>query len=196
MFMLKKIGFSVVLLFFCVITVAAQNKIEREHRILKSQFPEISYTKELLGNDIKKIKYYKEIGAQEVVYRAKFKKVKLQYQMQYSANGDLQNIGFRIKQVDFPFEAFTAINNQLVESFDQFKIRRMYQQYPVKSKEDEDTVYKSAFMNLMVPNMEYKLLVKGKKDNKKVYKEYWFSATGKLIKTRNMLPANFDRVLY
>lgn len=196
MFRLKKIGFSVVLFFFCVITIVAQNKIEREHRILKSQFPEVLYTKEKLGDDVKKIKYYKEVGLQEVVYTTKFKKVKLHYHMQYSNNGDLQNIGFRIKQVDFPFEAFTAINNQLVYSYDKFKIIRMYQQYPVESREDEASVLKSAFMNLMEPNMQYRLIVKGRKDGKKVLKEFWFTASGSFVKERNMLPANFDRVLY
>lgn len=196
MYKFKKVSFSAVVFLFCSIVVNAQSKIEREHRILKSQFPDISYKKETLGEDVKKIKYYKEVGTKEVVYSTKFKKAKLHYQMQYSTEGDLQNIAFRVKQVDFPFEVFTAINSQLADFFDRYRITRMYQQYPILSKDKETSVLKNAFMNLMVPNMEYKLLVKGKKDDKKVLKEFWFTASGVFVKERNMLPVNFDRALY
>ncbi|MGJ8658830.1 MAG: hypothetical protein ACSHWV_03180 [Cellulophaga fucicola] len=196
MFRLKKIGFSIVLFFFCVITTVAQNKIEREHRILKSQFPEIRYAKETLGDNVKKIKYYKEVGTENVVFTAKFKKVKLHYQMQYSSEGDLQNIGFRVKELDFPAEVLLNIKSQFNSSLENYKIRRMYQQYPVTSKEVEESVFKSAFQNLITSSIEYKFVVKGKKDGDKVYKEFWFNADGALLRTRNMLPANFDRVLY
>ncbi|WP_435315332.1 hypothetical protein [Cellulophaga fucicola] len=196
MFRLKKIGFSIVLFFFCVITTVAQNKIEREHRILKSQFPEIRYAKETLGDNVKKIKYYKEVGTENVVFTAKFKKVKLHYQMQYSSEGDLQNIGFRVEELDFPAEVLLNIKSQFNSSLENYKIRRMYQQYPVTSKEVEESVFKSAFQNLITSSIEYKFVVKGKKDGDKVYKEFWFNADGALLRTRNMLPANFDRVLY
>ncbi|SFW59803.1 hypothetical protein [Cellulophaga fucicola] len=196
MFRLKKIGFSIVLFFFCVITTVAQNKIEREHRILKSQFPEIRYAKETLGDNVKKIKYYKEVGTENVVFTAKFKKVKLHYQMQYSSEGDLQNIGFRVEELDFPAEVLLNIKSQFNSSLENYKIRRMYQQYPVTSKEDEESVFKSAFQNLITSSIEYKFVVKGKKDGDKVYKEFWFNADGALLRARNMLPANFDRVLY
>ena len=196
MLRLKKIGFSVVLFFFCVITTVAQNKIEREHRILKSQFPEIGYTKETLGDNVKKIKYYKEVGTEDVVFTAKFKKVKLRYQMQYSNEGDLQNIGFRVEELDFPAEVLLNIKSQFNSSLENYKIRRMYQQYPVASKEEEASVFKSAFQNLITSSIAYKFVVKGKKDGDKVYKEFWFNSDGVLLRTRNMLPANFDRVLY
>lgn len=196
MFRLKKIGFSIVLFFFCVITTVAQNKIEREHRILKSQFPEIRYAKETLGDNVKKIKYYKEVGTENVVFTVKFKKVKLHYQMQYSNEGDLQNIGFRVEELDFPAEVLLNIKSQFNSSLENYKIRRMYQQYPVTSKEVEESVFKSAFQNLITSSIEYKFVVKGKKDGDKVYKEFWFNADGGLLRTRNMLPANFDRVLY
>lgn len=174
----------------------SQERVEREHRILKSQFPPIAYPKDALGDNVKKLRYYKEVAADHIVYSTKFKKDRLHYQMKYTKEGELQSVAFFINEIDVPTDVYAQIVTFMDASFDEWKLMKMAQLYPVETKDLEAQAYKNAFQNLMVPNVRYKLEVKGKKDSKREQMEFWFTATGSLLSSRDALPANFDRVLY
>ncbi len=184
-----------IFLFFCA-TAFSQEKLEREYRILKSQFPDIAYYENKLGDGIKKTRYYKEVSATETLFTAKFKKDRLQYQMIYTKEGKLQSIQFSIKKVDVPMDAYENMEKQLNTLFDKWKLLKMNQVYSIKSKETEEETFKNAFQNLMLPSIGYKLIVKGKKAGQRIQKEFWFNARGEIVFNRDMLPANYDRVLY
>lgn len=191
--------FSLVFTFilFYVITASAQKNYEREHRILRSQFPEkaLGYVQEKMG-DAKRIKFYKEIDSAKVSYEAKFKKDRLWYGMEFDTEGSLEEIEFMIKPVDIPDDSFTKINAYLDQRFKKRRVRRMYQKYPVSMEESTETTVSNAFQNLLLPSIKYEFIVSGKKESTYEQYEFLFDAEGNFEKMRKSLPPNYDHVLY
>ncbi|MFS4445653.1 hypothetical protein [Maribacter sp. 2307UL18-2] len=175
----------------------AQNKYEREYRIRKSQFPEkaLHYISEKL-EDAKRIRFYKETDSAKTSYEAKFKKDRLWYSVEFSEKGALEDIEILIKPVDIPNESFSRIETYLTRSFLKYRIRRLQQQYPITSEEPAETTVKNAFQNLMLPSINYELIVSGKKEKAFEQFEILFDADGNFIAIRKSLPPNYDHVLY
>ncbi|MBM1104812.1 hypothetical protein JQC67_01555 [Aurantibacter crassamenti] len=191
---------SVLFLFLVFATCAvsfAQDKIERQHRIKKSQFPaEAIQTLTENSSDIKRLKFYQEIDTTQKIYTAKFKKSRLFYEMDFDKNGAFSSAAFAIKQVDIPEDSFQKMANYLSQTFEKVKTRKMFQLYHTNSEESVETIIKNSFQNLMVPNMYYEFIVRGFKNSKKADYEVLFDADGKLVRLKESLPANYDRVLY
>lgn len=178
-------------------TSIAQVKVERQHRIKKTQFPQVAheFMKEKL-KDLKNIRFYKETDTSKVSYEAKFKKDKLFYGLGFDEYGKLQDIVIIIKYLDIPKETWTNITLVLEEKFNKYKVRQMQQQYPVTSSQNIDITLKNAFQNLMIPSINYELLVSGKIDDERMDYELLFSANGDFVRMKESLPANYDHVLY
>lgn len=169
----------------------SQTKLEREHRIKKSQFPAVDIDKLPLENT-KHIRYYREVDTSKITYTLKFKKGKMHYHINYNEKGALQNTGFMVKEVDIPTDAYANIDSYLKENFKKIKIKYIQQRYLGSS----ENVLKNTFQNLILPSNTYKLMLRGKKADKKEDYIAIFDAEGNLIKTAIALPANYDRVLY
>jgi hypothetical protein len=169
----------------------SQTKLEREHRIKKSQFPSIDIDKLPLENT-KHIRYYREVDSSKITYILKFRKEKMHYQIGYSEKGTLQNTGFMVKEVDIPTDTYARISSVLNTNFKKVKIKYIQQRYLGST----EYVLKSTFQNLILPSNTYKLMLRGKKADKKEDYIAIFDAEGNLIKTAIALPANYDRVLY
>lgn len=192
-----KFIFIVALWFFGTGALFSQNKYEREFRIRKSQFPEkaLTYISEKL-EDAKRIRFYKETDSAKTSYEAKFKKERLWYSVEFSEEGDLEDIEILIKPVDIPNAVFSKIENYLATHFTKHRIRRLQQQYPITKGEAPETTVKNAFQNLMLPSINYELIVSGK--NEKVFEQFeiLFNAEGDFVSQRKSLPPNYDHVLY
>ncbi len=175
----------------------SQDKQERQYRIKKSQFPDTckSFFFENIEHT-KRVRYYKEVDTAQTNYTIKFKKDRLNYHIDFDQNNNLQCIGFRINEIDLPSDAYSQIESYMVSTFDKFKIRRIFQQYHISIKNKEDQLLKDAFQNMMLPSTIYRVLVVGKKNGRRHEKEVLFDAEGNLKSIRNILPANFDRILY
>lgn len=175
----------------------SQVKVEREHRIKKNQFPEAAhdFIKDKL-NDAKKIRFYKETDTTKITYEAKFKKDKLHYSLEFDESGKLEDIEILIKEVDVPEDSWSNITKSLEEKFDKYKIRKIQQQYHITSDEEAETTLKNAFQNLLIPSLNYEIMVRGNiRDNHADF-EILFNGEGDFIKMRESLPANYDHVLY
>ena len=169
----------------------SQTKLEREHRIKKSQFPSLESDIMILGN-IRNLKYYKEVDSSNTTYTLKFRKGRMHYHIDYNEKGTLQNTGFTVKEVDIPMETYASISAVLNANFDKVKIKYIQQCYNGSSK----NVLKNTFQNLILPGNTYKIMLRGKKMDKREDYIAIFDAEGNLIKTTRALPANYDRVLY
>ncbi|MEX0290298.1 MAG: hypothetical protein AB3N14_14425 [Flavobacteriaceae bacterium] len=178
-------------------TCFAQNKYEREYRIKKSQFPKnalLFLDKKI--QDARRVRFYKETDSAKASYEAKFKKDKLNYSVEFDEQGALEDIEILIKPIDIPEESMEAISNYLTKEFTKFRIRKIQQQYPVSSKEAPEVTLKNAFQNLLLPSLNYELIVAGKKAKTYADYEVLFNAEGAFIRIRKSLPANYDHVLY
>jgi hypothetical protein len=196
--MIKKFRFIFCTLFlFFGFSSLAQDKYEREHRILKSQFPEkaIGYIQDKLV-DAKRIRFYKEIDNAKINYEVKFKKDRLWYSVAFDKEGALTSAEIRIKPIDIPEESFSKINSYLATNFSKYRIRRFQQQYPITTSESAEKTIKNAFQNMMIPNMNYELFVKGTTNGARSNYDITFDSYGNFIQIKKALPANYGRVLY
>ena len=190
-----KIVLPLALCFMCL--GYAQYKQEREFRILKKQFPENALV--FLEDNIdgaKRVRYYKEMDSSRTSYETKFKKDRLHYSIEFDEQGQLEDIEIAIKKVDIPDESWQNILAYLNQKFQDLKIRKIQQQYPVMENESVETTLKNAFQNLLLPTLNYELIVSAKEQKNYQQYEILFDAKGNLIKLRKSLPANYDHVLY
>lgn len=178
--------------FFCF----PQEGFEGEHRIKKSQFPSWSNPDLIPDEGIKKIRYYKETDNHQSQYRLKFKQNSLYYYMNYTADGILLNLGFRVKTVDIPSDTYTNISAYFSEQFEHSRIRRMYQEYPVNKTVNRKEVVNNAFQNLLLPDIKYLVILRAKKEGNWSNYKANFNADGMLISIRHALPQNYDHILY
>lgn len=187
----------IIILFLIGSILNAQNKYEREYRIRKSQFPTtaLALIDETL-KDARRIKFYKETDSAKISYEAKFKKDRLWYSVEFNEEGTLEDIEILIKEVDIPSETMEQIRNYLKESFTKYRIKRIQQQYPTSKKEPNEKTIKNAFQNLILPIINYEIIIAGKKEKGYYDYELLFGSDGSFKKIRRSLPPNYDHVLY
>ncbi len=193
-FAMKKFRLIYILLvsFVC----SGQSELESEHRIRKIQFPDEAHTYvQNKVNDARRYRYYKEVDSGATTYKTKFKKDRLHYGLAFNAKGKPLFIEIRIKEVDFPEDSYKSLNTYLQKQFTKYHIRRRFQQYNLVDNNTEKTL-ENAFQNILLPSLNYKLLVTGKKNKKYKKYEVFFNADGNFIKLQKTLPKNHDRVLY
>ncbi|MEN8789691.1 MAG: hypothetical protein ABF295_09270 [Flavobacteriaceae bacterium] len=180
-----------------VLVSYSQDKYEREHRIKKNQFPTVA--RNFIDKNIKdyrKIKYYRETDSAEIRYTARFKVDRLRYGVSFNQQGNVHGIEIQIKEVDIPDESLSQILQFLDSTFNNYRMRRIQQLYPVKQGEPVAIILKNAFQNLLIPSLQYKMTIAGKRS--KGFKDYevFFDAEGQFLKLKESLPANYDHVLY
>lgn len=175
----------------------AQHKYEREYRIKKDQFPTVA--KALLDanvNGIKRLKFYKETDSIKSSYEAKFKKDKLWYSIEFDVDGVLEDIEITIEPLDIPSDVLARITTYFDESFKSHRVKKIQQQYLTTPTEDIKTTFRNAFQNLLLPSINYEIIVSGKENKSYVEYEVLFDAEGTFINRRKRLPPNYDHVLY
>ena len=192
---MRRFSLFFVFLLFNFSFIFSQEKYEREHRINKTDFPvkasDLIKEKKV---DSKKIKFYKEIDSLKTTFKAKFKKDRLWYSIDFNENGDLENINVQIKSIDIPNESFETIITYLGENFKSYKIKKIQQKYAAHN--DVDATFKNAFQNLMLPSLFYEISIAGKVDTHKEQFQILFDAEGIFKSSRKSLPPNYDHVLY
>ncbi|MGB5821866.1 MAG: hypothetical protein WBG90_20450 [Saonia sp.] len=197
--MMKCRTLSLIVILFMAFSGFSQHKVEREHRIVCGQFPEkaVKTVKEKLdGIAIKNLMYYQEIDSTERRFSAKFKKDRLFYHMDFNMDGNLQNVGYMIEEVDIPEETLANISTHLADNFEKPRTRRMFQQYLINDFETTEKILDTAFQNLLSSTVVYKFIITGKNKGTRQYYEVTFDAEGDLKHMRESLPANYDHVLY
>ena len=177
-------------------TVCFTQQIEREHRIRKSQFPPVNISLMLKNSKNNKLRYYKEVDSLETTYILKFKMARLNYLLSFDDIGKLKISGFLVNEIDMPEETVQKIKAYLSDSYEKFRIKRIFQQYPATNRENTESALTNTFQNLLLPSNVYKLIVIGRNDKKNNEYDLWFSADGNLISKRQALPMNHDRILY
>lgn len=175
----------------------SQTKLEREHRIKKSQFPENArlFMETKIG-PVKKLRYYREIDSSSILYTSKFKKDRLHYGIQFLDNGQFQEVSIAVKEIDIPQDNWENITSFLEQHFTKYRIKRILQLYTVSEKQPEAITLKRAFQNLIIPELTYKLLAKEKKHNKFQDYKILFDSEGNMSEIKNLLPPNYDHILY
>jgi hypothetical protein len=175
----------------------AQNKYEREFRIKKDQFPASAI--DLLDTHIKdrkRLKFYKETDGTKGSYEAKFKKDRLWYSMEFDIDGTLEDIEITIEPLDIPSEVLANITMYFNKAFSKHRVKKIQQQYLASVEEKSRKTLRNAFQNLLIPSLNYEIIVSGKEDKSYLDYEILFDAQGNFINRKKQLPPNYDHVLY
>ncbi|MEO1011002.1 MAG: hypothetical protein AAFX53_06815 [Bacteroidota bacterium] len=189
--------FLLPLILCCGFLGSAQYKYEREFRILKKQFPEkaLLFLEDKIDG-AKRVRYYKEVDSTKISYETKLKKDKLHYSIEFNEEGVLEDIEITINKVDVPNESWQNIEKYLNGNFQKSKISKIQQQYPALDGESPGHTLKNAFQNLLLPSLNYELIISAKEDGDYQQYEILFDAEGSFKKLRKSLPPNYDHVLY
>jgi hypothetical protein len=189
--------FITLILVLCTCFSFAQNKYEREFRIRKDQFPTLA--KDLLDThvkNIKRLKFYKETDSAKSSYEAKFKKDRLWYSMEFDVDGALEDIEITIEPLDVPSDVLANITMYFNKTFSKHRVKKIQQQYLTSKEEKLQKTLRNAFQNLLLPSLNYEIIVSGKEDKSYLEYEVLFDAQGNFIRRRKQLPPNYDHVLY
>ncbi|WP_411029023.1 hypothetical protein [Spongiimicrobium sp. 3-5] len=194
---MMKYSLFLILFLFISFGVFAQNKYEREHRILKKQFPKnaLAFVEAKLEG-AKRVRFYRELDSAKTSFEVKFKKDRLHYSVEFDENGNLEDVEITISEIDLPNESWANIKAYLNKNFKKTKVRKIQQQYTTSGHQTSEETLRNAFQNLLIPSLNYEIIVAGKKRKNFELFEVLFDASGNFIKIRKSLPANYDHVLY
>jgi hypothetical protein len=175
----------------------SQETSEREYRIKKAEFPLIAYEfiKTELSN-VRKLRFYKERDSATTFYKAKLKKDKLYYCLEFDMLGTLKNVEILITRIDIPNDSFSVIQAYLEKNINAYKIYKISQQYLVTDEIAVKTTIKNAFQNLIIPSINYEFVVSDKSDKRQQDYEVLFDSDGNFIQIRKLVAPNYDHVLY
>lgn len=194
---MMKYRFAVVAALAGVVFGFSQAGYEREYRIVRSQFPQKAhqYLADNLSG-IRKTRFYKEVDSTGDNFTARFKRDRLDYDIEFDPDGDVRHIAFRVQQVDLPGESWDSITSYLTAYFTKFRIRTIRQRYTISPAETPEVTLRHALQNLILPTVDYEITLIGKKGKHREGFDLLFDASGKLRWKRKQLPADNDHVLY
>lgn len=191
-------SWSILLILTICLSSQAQVKSERAFRIRKEQFPTTSLEiTEPYLQGVKKLRFYKEIDSSRYRYMLTFKKDRLRYRIDFDGQGDLEAVAFRIEPVDIPEESWKVMERDLQDRFVMHKVRQMEQRYPREAFPSAPETFRTAFQNLILPEVQYAMIVRGKKEEgQRSDYEIRYDHSGRLLSMSESLPPNRDHVLY
>ena len=184
------------LLLTCSNSCFSQEKKEREQRIQLHEFPEVALSSlQPYLEGVKRLRFYREVDGDKTSLEAKFKKGRLFYSIEFDSLGALEDAEYIIKKVDIPAESWKRIEGYIDENYTNARIKKIQQQYPSKGQDYKKTL-RDSFQNLLLPYINYELIVSSK--DKKGFQEYelLFDSKGDFLKSRKSSPQKYDHVLY
>ncbi|MEM9078399.1 MAG: hypothetical protein AAGC43_15250 [Bacteroidota bacterium] len=185
-----------ILFFLGCLWATGQVKNEKEFKIKSSELPEsIEPLLSPFLTDAKRIRYYKEIDGDKKSFEAKFKKGRLHYSVEFDELGSLEDVEFIISKTDIPDDSWSNIEKYLATNFTKYAVKKIQQQYPVGDKTSAK-VLTEAFQNLILPYINYELVVSAKKEKGFEQFEILFNSDGTFLNMRKSIRSKYDHVLY
>ena len=172
----------------------AQTKYEKEDRIKASEVPPaaIDFVDQL--GFVKKIKWYIEEGLDRMTYEAKTKHRSKKYSIEFSKNGNIEDIEIEIKMDDVEFIPNAAIVSHLVGSYTRFKICKVQRQYTGPPSEMMTVTQDGVVSEQLTIN--YEVVAKVKKDKVFQEMEFLYDSEGRLISEVIIVQKNTDHLEY
>lgn len=125
---LKTLAF-VLILIHCFTHAIAQEKVEKEESIQKSEVNSQALSFVEAANFGKKIRWYKEYGIKKESIEAKVKFRRNWFSIEFDSNGNLEDIEQVIKFRKLPKNVRTVISDDLAKRFDKFRVLRTQLQW-------------------------------------------------------------------
>lgn len=186
----------VLFLLGCLSLSWAQEKRESEFRIKKEDFPKNALALlEFHLKDGKRTRFFKEQDGDKNSYEVKFKKQRLHYSIEFNNSGSLEDVEFIIKTNDIPEASWSAVQSYINQNYKKPRVKKIQQQYP-NSEGNEKNVLKEAFQNLLLPYINYELIISCRERKEFLEYEVLFDAQGNFLESRKSIPSKYDHILY
>ncbi|MCZ4409898.1 hypothetical protein O3Q51_13840 [Cryomorphaceae bacterium 1068] len=174
-----------------------QDKVEREYKIKKEEVPQkaLEFINEIESLSPKtKVNWYREEAADSESVEAKFKVQKRSYSIEFSIQGELQDVEIRIGERDIPKMTRKAIKESLNAEFIKWAIKKVQLQWVGESS----LVISSIDRNERQEGVEenYEIVIKGETDKSKSYFELLFDSSGNLLRKSRIVENSSDILIY
>lgn len=173
----------------------SQTKVEIEKRVNTDEVPEEALDD--LRDNLKKftkVKWYYQEDDDKKVYEAKFKQNSKKYSVEFDTEGEIYNIEVTIKPKDIKALVFNQIKSELLELFDDYKIRKIQREFLGESDDLFEIISENEFDEDL--KIRYEMEVNAKVDSNRQLFEFLFGDDGKLISHRKVKVKSTDILDY
>jgi len=180
--------------FFVMGSVAAQNKYEKEVRVSESEVPPNARNFVEKLNLRSKIKWYQEFGTDKISFEAKTKKEETRYSVEFSGDGLFEDMEIGVAPHDVPQEVMKKMRDYLNDTFRKYAIDKIQVQY--SGSEEAVLAFlkkESAISGLVV---HYEVVVSAKEDGNFSLFEFLFDAGGGFNQRYKIVLQNTENLEY
>lgn len=170
---------------------------EREYRIRKDTIAEnacIFINQSGFLEERTKVKWYREESEEGISIEAKFKQNKKDYSIEFSKEGELQDVEMEIDESEVPVESMKSIRKILEDEFLKWKIKKIQRQW-VGPEIDVIESIKSGYAKEEVEE-NFEIVIKGRTDEDRSFFELLFNEQGELISKGRILEGPGDILIY
>ncbi len=185
------------LIFFIVLTtqtlLLGQKKYEKESRIKAKEVSNLAL--EFIRNTpLTKVKWYKEIALEEQTIEAKGKYNKRKYSIEFSMEGQLQDIEITLKKKDVLPLILETITDSFNLEFKRHSIKKIQLQYTVLDYAQNNRI--PYVVPLDQSKFNYEVIVLGLIGDEFKEFEYLFSSELKIVSKKVIVTSNLDHLEY
>jgi hypothetical protein len=196
--MIKKSKYSFYLLLGVLLLFSfksfSQPKYEKEMRISSLAVPLIAKSFVDSFSFDKKIKWYKEIGIDQMSYEAKTRYKRENYSIEFSEDGSFKDVEIEINEKKIPVDVFSRIHTFLNQKHKKFKLERIQIQYEGDRNAVLTYLQKKTGKEKIAIGFEIVLSTTTAGEFQTL--EYFFSETGEFIRMYHIILSKTDHIEY
>lgn len=188
---LKTLALTPILIHCFISYTIAQEKVEKEESIQKSEVNSRALNFVEAANFSKKVRWYKEYGISKESLEAKVKFKRHWYSIEFDSDGNLEDIEQVVKFRKLPKEVRAAMSDNLSDRFNKFRVLRTQLQW----LENPKTLLTFFNNQNARPTVEgYELEVEGYLDGKIRTYEVTCTSSGNVISVLRYVPRPTDNL--
>ena len=173
----------------------SQTKYEKEFRIRVKDVPPLALAFVDSMTFDSKVKWYKEIGLNQITIEAKAKLNKERHSIEFFENGIFQDIEIEVNPNKIDYGTYSKITGVLSQRHKKYKIEKVQIQYTG----DRNIVLMFLRENRNNPEgiaINYEVVISTKLDGNYLMLEYLFSETGEYVQSNHIISRRKDTIDY
>lgn len=177
--------------------IFAQTKNEKEKRIQFSDLPKQAQT--IISNlpeDCKRLKYFSETDGDKQSFEVKFKFNKKHFSLEFSEDGQIEDIEVLIKLKNIEDSIKTQIKTYFNQTFNKHKLIKIQRQYGYKSNENDLQFVSDVLSQKSEKAADFEIIAEVKSNKQRDIREFTFNNKGEFLNFRILIQSSYEHVLY
>jgi len=192
-----KLLFLTFLLLLVSQLILGQTKNEVEQRFKRGELPKITQNiVDILPDNCKRIKFYKETDGDKKSFEIKFKYKKQYYSIEFSEDGQLEDIEVVIKFKDIKAYTKKQIGNYFKQSYTKHKFIKIQRQYIYNYEIDASQFVINVLSKNTKTTTNFEIIAEVKSKKQRHLEEFIFNNDGLFLNSRILNPESYEHVLY